>query len=163
MQAVIFCGHLHVLNPRSFLDGCRYLIEVLSLSVSRALPEPVSPSLHLLVSHPSSLPVPRPFLLRPCSSLDLLCSFSFPLATCHGQHLCAAGSVLFCCFSPRLLPLLPDETSLFEYQCFSTAFVLLSFPSQEGVFWDLLVSCIRDFLDNVRSVVRPRLLVCTCH
>lgn len=134
MQAVIFCGHLHrhVLNPCSFLDGCRYLVEVLSLSVSRALPESVSPSLDPLVSHTSSLPVPQPSLLRLCSSLDLLCSFSIPLAACHGQHLCAAGrsssvaSVLISCLFYQMRPPCLDINAFLPLFCP----LVISFPGR---------------------------------
>lgn len=109
-------------RPPFFLDGCRYLVEVLSLPVIRALPEGFSLSLDLLVSHTPSFPVPQSSPLGPFARLGSATLLQLPCLTIPWSSISVVGLILLYCFNPYLLPLLPDETYLFEHQCFSATF-----------------------------------------
>lgn len=149
-----FCVHLqyHVLSPLSFLSGCRYFVEALSLSVTWALPEAFSLSLDLLVSHAPSLPVPQSSLLGPFATPGSAMPLQLPFLWSS-----ISGVDPHYCFSSYLLLVLPDDT------CWSLSAFL-------SPFHDIAISlpgrCFLRFLgftDQVleygRSMVWPYLLV----
>lgn len=160
-----FCVHLqhHVLNPPSLLHGCRYLIEVLPLSVIRALPEAFSLSLDLLVSHTPSVSVPQSSLLGPFARLGSAIPLQLPCLTFPLSSISVLGSILFYCFNPYLPPLPPDETYLFEHQCFSNTFSSHCHFLLGRCFLRFLGFINRGFLESSRSVIWSCLLVSTCH
>lgn len=129
-----FCVHLqhHELNPPSFLDGCRYLVVVLSFSVIRVFPEAFSLSIELLVSHSPSLPVPQSSLLGPFARLGSATPLQLPCLTFPCSSISVVGLILFCCFNPYLLPLHQMTPACLNVSAFLPPFcpIAVSFPGR---------------------------------